>query len=162
MAKTTKRGGQGGQPTPPSRQKRPQRPAPPERPKPPWHPVPLAELLIVAGLIAVAVGVATGPPSHSAVLLGLGAAAAVLGTVEVCLREHLAGYRSHALLLALVGVGLFHGAVALVLAAFGALSREANLAVLVADGILLYALLRALRTRYLLARERSRPSRRRA
>jgi hypothetical protein len=72
-----------------------------ERPEPPWHPVPLSELLILVGAIGTVVGLNKGV-SHGGPPLFAGLAAVILGTIEVTLREHLSGYRSHTLILALL------------------------------------------------------------
>lgn len=124
------------------------------RPRPPWHPVPLAELLILAGVIAFAIGVLSGPPGRSAPALIAGAGAALLGTAEFSWREHFSGYRSHALLLALIPVVLFHSAVILIAGAFASVPREANLALLILDAALLYGLFSHLRSRYVAERSR--------
>ncbi|MGC1166168.1 MAG: hypothetical protein WA862_08665 [Solirubrobacterales bacterium] len=94
--------------------KRPKRAAPPEKaavgaPKPalrvatpddrppaPWGKVPLAELTILAGIVSLIIGVVGGHPTA----IGIGVALAGLGGIEVAIREHLAGYRSHTTLLA--------------------------------------------------------------
>jgi lysylphosphatidylglycerol synthetase-like protein (DUF2156 family) len=70
--------------------------APDERPPAPWGNAPLAELVILAGIVALAVGVIGGHPTA----IGVGVALAGLGGLEVAVREHLAGYRSHTTLLA--------------------------------------------------------------
>jgi hypothetical protein len=70
--------------------------APDERPPAPWGDVPLAELVILAGIVALAIGVIGGHPTAIAV----GVALAGLGGLEVAIREHFAGYRSHTTLLA--------------------------------------------------------------
>ncbi len=70
--------------------------APDERPPAPWGNFPLAELVILAGIVALAIGVIGGNPTA----IGIGVACAGLGGLEVALREHLAGYRSHTTLLA--------------------------------------------------------------
>jgi hypothetical protein len=72
-----------------------------ERPEPPWHPVPLSELLILVGVIGTFVGLNKGL-SHGGPPLFAGLAAVIIGTIEVTLREHLSGYRSHTLILALL------------------------------------------------------------
>jgi hypothetical protein len=71
-----------------------------EAPKAPWHPVPLSELCILLGLICLGVA-AFGGGGRRDVLLALGIVLVGLGSLEVALREHLAGYRSHSALLAL-------------------------------------------------------------
>ena len=70
--------------------------APDERPPAPWGNFPLAELVILGGIIALAIGVFGGQPTA----IGIGVAMAGLGGLEVAIREHLAGFRSHTTLLA--------------------------------------------------------------
>jgi lysylphosphatidylglycerol synthetase-like protein (DUF2156 family) len=70
--------------------------APDERPPAPWGSAPLAELVILAGIVSLAIGVIGGHPTA----IGVGVALAGLGGLEVAIREHLAGYRSHTTLLA--------------------------------------------------------------
>jgi hypothetical protein len=89
--------------------KTPARPAADDRPPAPWGDFPLAELTVLAGLIALAIGVLGNHPT----LLGVGVVLAGLGGLEVAVREHFAGYRSHTTLLAgtvfvLVTGGLFY------------------------------------------------------
>lgn len=67
-----------------------------ERPPAPWGNVPLAELVILAGIVALAIGAIGGHPT----MIGVGVALAALGGLEVAVREHFAGYRSHTTLLA--------------------------------------------------------------
>jgi hypothetical protein len=125
--------------------KRPERPAPAqparrpaksdERPPAAWGSFPLAELTVLAGIVVLAIGVVGKSPTE----IGVGVVLGGLGGLEVSLREHLAGYRSHTTLLAgtvfvLVVAGLLYlaelilavclgiGAVAFV-AAFLALRR---------------------------------------
>lgn len=67
-----------------------------ERPPAPWGSFPLAELIILAGIVSLLIGLFAG----SAVAIGIGVACAGLGGLEVAIREHFAGYRSHTTLLA--------------------------------------------------------------
>jgi lysylphosphatidylglycerol synthetase-like protein (DUF2156 family) len=67
-----------------------------ERPPAPWGNFPLAELVILAGIVALVIGVIGGNPT----LIGVGVVCAGLGGLEVAVREHFAGYRSHTTLLA--------------------------------------------------------------
>jgi lysylphosphatidylglycerol synthetase-like protein (DUF2156 family) len=67
-----------------------------DRPPAPWGSFPLAELVILAGIVSLIVGVAGRHPTG----IGLGVALAGLGGLEVAAREHFAGYRSHTTLLA--------------------------------------------------------------
>jgi len=80
-----------------------------ERPPAPWGSFPLAELCVLAGIVALVVGIVGANPTA----IGLGVVLAGLGGLEVSLREHLAGYRSHTTLLAgtafvLVTGGLYY------------------------------------------------------
>ena len=70
--------------------------SPDERPPAPWGDAPLAELVILAGIVALAIGVIGGHPTA----IGIGVALAGLGGLEVAIREHFAGYRSHTTMLA--------------------------------------------------------------
>jgi len=70
--------------------------APDARPPAPWGSFPLAELVILAGIVCLVIGVIGGQTK----VLGVGVALAGLGGMEVAIREHFAGYRSHSTLLA--------------------------------------------------------------
>lgn len=70
--------------------------SPDDRPPAPWGAVPLAELVILGGIVSLAIGVIGGHPTA----IGIGVALAGLGGLEVAIREHFAGYRSHTTLLA--------------------------------------------------------------
>lgn len=52
--------------------------------------------MILAGIVSLAIGVIGGHPTA----IGVGVALAGLGGLEVAIREHFAGYRSHTTLLA--------------------------------------------------------------
>lgn len=69
---------------------------PDERPPAPWGKAPLAELVILAGIVSLIVGIVGQHPTA----IGVGVALAGLGGMEVAIREHFAGYRSHTTLLA--------------------------------------------------------------
>jgi len=100
----------------PSAAKAPRAPSGDERPPAPWGKAPLAELAILAGIVCLAIGIFGGTES----LIGVGVALAGLGGMEVAIREHFAGYRSHTTLLAgfvfVVVVGLLFYAFKQVLA----------------------------------------------
>jgi len=70
-----------------------------EAPRPPWAPVPLTEGTILIGLLLLILGM-VGDRANRALLIGFGLALVTLATIELSLREHLAGYRSHSSLLA--------------------------------------------------------------
>ncbi len=117
-----------------------------ERPRAPWHPFPLAELSILVGLIAVAIGAARGEAGKTLLLVGV--LVVVLGTLDTTAREHLSGYRSHAGLLAAVPTALVHGGIALGLFALGAPRVTWVLVPIVLDVPLFSVLLKLLRARF--------------
>ena len=128
-----------------------------ERPQAPWHPLPLSELLILVGAIGVAVGLVRGPEANRSTIIA-GVLAVGIGTIEVRLREHLSGYRSHTLILTVLPVIVLDIPLVLVLAPFTALMKVALLLFDAALGTILFKLLRA---RYLDGRrERTFASRR--
>jgi len=67
-----------------------------ERPPAPWGSFPLAELTVLAGIVSLVVGIVGSNP----MAIGVGVVLAGLGGLEVSVREHFAGYRSHTTLLA--------------------------------------------------------------
>jgi hypothetical protein len=67
-----------------------------ERPRSVFDPIPVAEIAILAGVIAVVVGLLEGGGPAIAV----GGIVCGLGVLEFTAREHFSGYRSHATLLA--------------------------------------------------------------
>ena len=100
MARKRKKKGRrppGSGPTQPRRAE--EAPAGDGRPPAPWGNFPLTQLAVLAGLILIGIGLFTGDP---ALLLG-GLLLGSLGGLELSLREHFAGFRSHTTLLAGVG-----------------------------------------------------------
>jgi hypothetical protein len=104
-----------------------------ERPPAPWGSFPLAELSVLAGIIALVAGVVSKSPAT----VGVGVVLAALGGLEVSAREHFAGYRSHTTLLAgtvfvLVTGALFYlaGLVLAICLAAGAVAFAATFYVL--------------------------------
>jgi hypothetical protein len=84
----------------------PSRPAPAvprarmdEAPKAPWSPFPLVELVVLVALVLIVAGFLTDGPRRAA-LLGCGFALVTLAGLELALREHFSGFRSHSTLLA--------------------------------------------------------------
>jgi hypothetical protein len=72
-----------------------------EAPKAPWAPFPLVELCILIALVLIVFGfLAEGPRRQ--VLLACGFALVTISALELSIREHFAGYRSHTTLLAAV------------------------------------------------------------
>ncbi len=95
--------------------------APDDRPPAPWGTFPLAELVILGGIVALIIGVV----GHHPTAIGVGVTLAGLGGLEIAIREHFAGYRSHTTLLAgavfvLTVAGLFYVADQILAVALGA------------------------------------------
>jgi hypothetical protein len=78
---------------------RPGRPSIDERPQAPWGSFPLSELVILLGIGLMTWGLLSWN-SEGDLRFGAGLALASLGGLELSVREHLAGYRSHSSLLA--------------------------------------------------------------
>ena len=73
--------------------------APRERPPAPWGRFPLVELVILLGLILLITGFFVSE-TRGAVLIACGLTLAALAGLELAVREHLAGYKSHSTVLA--------------------------------------------------------------
>ncbi len=71
-----------------------------QRPKPPWHPVPLVELSVLAGIVALVVGLINREDEQGRLAILLGLALASLAGLDTAVREHYGGFRSHSSLLA--------------------------------------------------------------
>ena len=88
-----------------SGEKAPQRPARSQRrpadgpPDAPWGSFPLVELVIFIGLVVLVVGFIAGG-GRGTILIITGLLLASLGGLELSVREHFSGYRSHTTLLA--------------------------------------------------------------
>jgi len=76
------------------------RPTLDERPPPLWAPFPLTELLVLAGIVLMVWGFLEGGGSSANAKLAAGLAIASLAGMELAIREHLTGFRSHTTLLA--------------------------------------------------------------
>jgi hypothetical protein len=70
-----------------------------EAPKAPWYPFPLVELTILGGIVLLILGV-TGVANDRVAFVVCGLALVTVASLELSLREHFAGYRSHSSLLA--------------------------------------------------------------
>jgi hypothetical protein len=78
-----------------------------ERPPAPWGDFPLSEIVIFIGILLLIAGFFI-PPPRGFVMIAVGLGLGSLAGLELSLREHFAGYRSHTLLLsAAVGVPVF-------------------------------------------------------
>lgn len=128
-----------------------------ERPRAPWHPLPISELLILVGAIVAVLGmrrldIKSPEISHGGATLIAGIATVAIGTIEVTLREHRSGYRSHTVMLALLPVLVFDSAVVLVVSAFTTAPRLMSLGLIAVDVVLFVFLFRLFRARFLDAR----------
>jgi hypothetical protein len=98
-------------PPPPAAVKAPRLRAPiEEAPKAPWHPFPLVELAVLVGLVLIVIGFVTSGDQRPLFLFS-GIALVSGASLELSIREHFAGYRSHSSLLA--GVSAVGASVAL-------------------------------------------------
>jgi len=70
-----------------------------ERPPPLWAPFPLTELLVLAGLVLMVWGFVEGGGQAANAKLAAGLAVASLAGLELAVREHVTGFRSHTTLL---------------------------------------------------------------
>lgn len=100
-----------------------------EAPRAPWHPFPLVELSVLIALVVGVLGFVKGG-EEGVLLLACAAALGSLAGLEVSIREHLGGYRSHTTVLA--------GALA-VIAAAGLYFVHAPWVVITPVAILLFA-----------------------
>jgi hypothetical protein len=124
-----------------------------ERPRPPWHPLPLAEVLILVGVVALVLAFEQGVENHYETLLA-GIAAIALGTLEATIREHRSGYRSHTTMLAALPVLIFHSVTLLIVSILTSASRYINLGLFAVDLVLFVLLFRLMRSSFLTARAR--------
>jgi hypothetical protein len=123
-----------------------------ERPNAPWHPFPLSELLIFVGIVGSIVAWSRGVQHGGPALLIASIACVAIGTIEVTLREHLSGYRSHATLLAVLPPLALHSGLILVVQSQTQAPRWLTYAPLPIDGALFFVLYKLLRARFLDAR----------
>ncbi len=113
------------------------KPPGPERPKAIWHPVPVTEVAILFGTLAMLIGFTQGKGGVVPMAVGFGIV--VLAVGELSVREHFTGFRSHALLLALLPVVVLEG----LLYAFVGISGPLLLAIAVPTFISLAFIFRA-------------------
>ena len=77
-----------------------------ERPRAPWGSFPLTELVVLLGLLLAVGGLIVGVEAgRGRTMFAAGIVLGALGGLEIVLRDHLAGYRSHTTLLS--GVAAF-------------------------------------------------------
>ena len=96
----------GQPPVRPAQTPRP-RPTPNDPPPPPWGSFPRSEIAVFVGVLLLIAGFFVAPP-QGFVMVAVGLVLGSLAGLELTIREHFAGYRSHTLLLsAAVGVPVF-------------------------------------------------------
>ncbi|HEX8854638.1 MAG TPA: hypothetical protein VF752_03485, partial [Thermoleophilaceae bacterium] len=107
------------------------------RPKPPapWGSFPLSELVILLGIVFVIAGLVVWG-DRGRTLLVAGMVLGSLGGLEVSIREHFAGYKSHTTLLAASTAVLSM----ILVSAIGGASGLAVLGIVVAVGVLVFVL----------------------
>ena len=71
-----------------------------EPPPAPWGSFPLVELCVLAGIVMMILGFFVVGGSRGPILIAAGLALGSIGGLEVSIREHFAGYRSHTAVLA--------------------------------------------------------------
>src|SRR3954447_15603925 len=85
----------------------PRRPSADDRPPALWGDFPLSEIVVFVGILLLIAGFFVSPP-QGFVMIAVGLALGSLAGLELSIREHFAGYRSHTLVLAAaVGVPVF-------------------------------------------------------
>lgn len=87
-------------PTPATAATRSRRSAEPEPPPAPWGSFPLVEIAVLVGLVMLVLGFFFVDGSRGPILIATGLALGSIGGLELTIREHFSGYRSHTLLLA--------------------------------------------------------------
>jgi len=70
-----------------------------EAPPAPWSPFPLVELVVLLGLVLI-VWAFVGGGDRRGTMLAAGVLLGALGGLELSVREHFAGFRSHSAILA--------------------------------------------------------------
>jgi hypothetical protein len=70
-----------------------------DRPRAPWGSFPLVEIAVLVGIVMLVIGLIVGG-DRGTLLLGIGIGLAGIGGLELAIREHFAGFRSHSTLLA--------------------------------------------------------------
>ena len=71
-----------------------------DRPPPLWGSFPLTELIILAGIVLMVWGFASGSGREGDAKIAAGLGIAALAGLELAVREHVTGFRSHSTLLA--------------------------------------------------------------
>jgi hypothetical protein len=86
--------------------RRAERNADDDRPPAPWGSFPLVEIAVLVGIVMLILGFFVVGGDRGPVFVATGLALASIGGLEVAIREHFAGFRSHTLILAGVPAAL--------------------------------------------------------
>jgi hypothetical protein len=89
-----------GESAPPARRRGSHRPSLDERPPALWAPFPLTELLVLAGIVLMVWGFLSDGGREANGKLAAGLAIASIAGLELAIREHVTGFRSHTTMLA--------------------------------------------------------------
>ena len=95
-----RRAGATGPPPVPRSRPRPGRTSAEDRPPPLWGSFPLTELVILAGIVLMVWGFLAGAGEEGNARIAAGLAIASIAGLELSVREHVTGFRSHTTLLA--------------------------------------------------------------
>jgi hypothetical protein len=80
-----------------------------ERPPAPWGNVPLVELVVLVGIVLLVAGFIAGG-SQGTLMIATGVVLCSIAGLELAIREHFGGYRSHTFLLSgAVGIAVLAG-----------------------------------------------------
>lgn len=107
-----------------------------ERPPAPWGSFPLTELVVLLALILGVIGFFRLDTQSGKVMVGAAMVLGSLGGLEVSIREHFAGYKSHTTLLAASTAVLSM----ILVSAIGGTTGVAVLGIVVAVGALVFVL----------------------
>jgi hypothetical protein len=107
-----------------------------ERPPAPWGSFPLTELVVLVALVLGIIGFIRLDTHSGKVMVGAAMVLGSLGGLEVSIREHFAGFKSHTSLLAASTAVLSM----IVVSAVGGTSGLAVLGIVVSVGILVFVL----------------------
>ena len=111
---------------------RPGRPSLGERPPPLWGAFPLTELIIFAGIVLMAWGFLQGVGEEGNSKIAAGLAVSSIAGMELSVREHVTGFRSHTTLLA-------GGLAIIAIVLLGFVAGVQVLGVLLIAGVLVFA-----------------------
>lgn len=127
----------------PARKRRSRDPS--DGPPAPWGDFPLVEIVVLIGLVMLIGGLFFVEGERGILMVGVGLALAALAGLELSVREHFAGYRSHTLVLAAVPATITVGVLFFFVDSLSPLIRAA--AGLAVGGLAAWGLTRAFQSR---------------